>query len=294
MRNRMVRGLLVTLIVVTICPATFSIVTVIAAYGQVLHATGPLPSFEVATIKPGESPFRRNTQNEVFVNGESIRTLIRTAYNLPAAKDRVLGEPNWLGKDEYCIDAKIEDSVAAALQKMPRDKRDEQIHLMEQSLLADRVKLKAHFEMREMPVYDLVVAKGGSKLIPAKNPMPTGVKEAPRYGHPEDVQKGVMISPRAGSSITKMKFIGETLQEFAYVIMPYSDIDGRTIVDHTGLAGAYDFSVTLKWNPAEQAGDDDPGSIFTALQEQLGLKLTPGKDMVEVLVIDSIERPSEN
>ncbi|MEO6815494.1 MAG: TIGR03435 family protein, partial [Edaphobacter sp.] len=179
-------------------PMAFGIVRMIPLYGQILHASGPLPSFEVATIKPwkptprppvlssdgktvgSKMPLKvdpvsggergQPTDRVDFIGQTQL--LIASAYNLPPGhENQIVGAPDWVQQESnrYEIQAKIEDSLYAATQKMTPAQQREQVDLMEQSLLADRFKLKVHFETREMPVYALVVAKGGPKLTPAKD-----------------------------------------------------------------------------------------------------------------------------
>ena len=271
-------------------------------YGQILHASGPLPSFEVATIKPWQRPpapppppsdattapakvmklspgtLRGPVPERVHMI-LPMTILIEQAYNLPPDSKRVMGGPDWLRQDiQYEIQAKIEDSLFAAMQKMTPAQQQEQVALMKQSLLADRFKMRVHFETRELPVYALVVAKGGPKLTPAKDGEPT--------------QLG-MLSNGQGN---EMVATAVTLDQFVHA--PFLKPGGRMVVDETGLKGAYDF--TLKSGPeqitASQGGQEggDAPSLFTAIQEQLGLRLIPSKAPLEVIVIDHIEKPSEN
>jgi uncharacterized protein (TIGR03435 family) len=203
----------------------------------------------------------------------TARLLIAFAYNVPFGFERVrvVGGPDWLGSDDYEIQAKIEDSVYAAMQKMDPAQQQEQVSLMEQSLLADRFKLKVHFETREMPVFALVIAKGGPKLTPAKDG--------------ESTRLSVHQNEMTATAIT--------LDQWTH--SPF--LGGRVIVDQTGLTGAYDFTLTWEQSVASGAGQEggtDAPSLFTAVQEQLGLKLVPTKGPVEVIVVDSIERPSAN
>jgi uncharacterized protein (TIGR03435 family) len=177
--------------------------------------------------------------------------------------------PDWLGSDDYEIQAKIEDSLYAAMQKMTPAQQREQVNLMNQSLLADRFKLKVHFETREMPGFALVIAKGGPKLTPAKDG--------------ESSRLSVRQNEMTAKAITLDQWIHS----------PF--LGGRMVVDQTGLKGTYDF--TLSWSEQSGAGQEngtDAPSLFTAVQEQLGLKLVPTKGPVEVIVIDHIEKPSEN
>jgi bla regulator protein blaR1 len=272
------------------------------AYAQILHAAAPLPSFEVATVKPvqprpvppppppgvtdnrpppprmiGIGKLGGQRTDQVHLNS-SAQLLILFAYNLPfgSERTRIVGGPDWLDSTQYEIQAKIDASQFAAMQKMTAEQQREQVDLMEQSLLAERFHLKLHFETREMPVYALVVAKGGPKLTPAKD----GELNSILSFHSEMTAKAVTLGDFAQSSL-------------------WTPIGGRLVIDQTGLKGTYDF--TLNWSQ-EQAAAPEPGKenapalspIFTAIQQQLGLKLVPAKAPIEVIVIDSIDRPSEN
>jgi uncharacterized protein (TIGR03435 family) len=149
---------------------------------------------------------------------------------------------------------------------------------MQQSLLADRFKLKTHYETKEMPMYELVPAKSGPKLSKA----PSSVTTAAQFS--------------IGNSMIRSKAM--TMDVLTQILESRPEIGGRLIVNKTGLSGLYDLS--LKWAPttANVGGastpDADGPSLFTAIEEQLGLKLVPTKGPGQVLVIDHIERPSEN
>jgi bla regulator protein blaR1 len=281
-------------------PVAFGIVRGIPMHGQILHPNPPLPSFEVATIKPwkpqppppppppldGATDIRPKGPPAMIAPGkpggqttDRVRTilpvqlLIAFAYNVPFGFEnmRVLGGPDWLTSDQYEFQAKIEDSLFAAMQKMTPAQQREQVDLMEQSLLADRFKLKMHFETREIPGYTLVIAKNGPKLTPAKE---------------GEVSR---LSLQGGAGGNQMIATATTLDQWVH--SPF--LSGRPIGDTTGLTGAYDF--TLTWGLNELTGREssaDAPSLFTAIQEQLGLKLVPSKVPVEVIVIDHIEKPS--
>jgi len=274
------------------------------ANGQILHATADRPSFEVATVKPWRralSPPRSGDGASAPVKvmkvapvdaGPApsgrvhvilpISILITSAYNLPVGSEsRIIGGPEWLRQDidQFEIQAKIEDSEYAAMQKMTLPQQRERVALMEQSLLMDRFRLKVHFESREMPVYVLTVAKAGSRLKPAKNDEPS------------------RISTLGNAKGTEMTAVGVTLEQFVVSPLVTGATGGRPIVDRTGLKGAFDF--TLNWTPDQLAAspdhpEADGPSLFAAIREQLGLSLIGGKAPVEVIVIDHIERPTEN
>ena len=209
-----------------------------------------------------------------------LRVYIQGAFGIPPnIIGRVIG-PDWINNTRYAIQAKPPDSIRDAMQTMTIAERMKEIDEMQQSLLADRFQLKAHFETREMPVYQLVLAKGGSKL-----------KEEP---DPTKHQFGVNSNGLRGSA---------TIHDLIDILECSADIGGREVIDQTGLTGVYDFS--LKWTPLQTAAapgggsgtapspDVEGASLFTALEE-LGLKLVPSKEPGQVLVIDHIERPSEN
>jgi uncharacterized protein (TIGR03435 family) len=210
-----------------------------------------------------------------------LRVYIQGAFGIsPNIIGRVIG-PDWINSTRYVIQAKPPESIRDAMQTMTNAERSIENELMQQSLLADRFQLKAHFETREMPVYQLVLAKGGSKL-----------KEEP---DPTKHQFGVNSNGLRGSA---------TIHDLIDILECSADIGGREVIDKTGLTGAYDFS--LKWTPLQTVAtaggesgsaptpDVEGASLFTAIEEQLGLKLVPTKGSGRVVVIDHIERPSEN
>ena len=231
---------------------------------------GQMPAYEVATIKPWDG------------KGLAIplRVYIQGAFGIPPNRIGWVIGPDWINGTRYVIQSKPPDSIRDAMQTMTAAERYRENALMMQSLLADRFQLKAHFETREMPVYQLVLAKGGSKL-----------KEAP---DPTKHQFGMGSSSFRGSA---------TIHDLIDVLECAADIGGRAVIDKTGLTGIYDFS--LKWTPLQPAAasggesgtaplsDVEGASLFTAIEE-LGLKLVPTKEPGQVLVIDHIERPSEN
>lgn len=257
-----------------------------------LHPKDPMPSFEVATIKPWQPPPPTGApppvkylpagapplvSDRVNFAGE-IEFLIESAYGLPLdSRSRILGGPSWIRdqSERYQITAKIATADYAAIQKMTAVEQRQQVSLMQQSLLADRFKFRAHIETRDLPRYALVVAGGGSKLEPAR------------------VEPSPMSLASVGQHL-ELKATGVTLEELAQ--SPFLRFDKRQIVDKTGLEGR--FSFTLKFVGSGLRADagviGDAPELPTALQEQLGLKLVPETGPVEVVVIDHIERPSEN
>jgi uncharacterized protein (TIGR03435 family) len=268
--------------------------------------TPPL-AFEVASIKPNHSADMRTRimfQPGRFVaNGTSLKMLITLAYNV---RDfQISAGPSWLGTDKYDIDAKEPDGLAEELSKLSPDQRREKMGLLVQSLLAERFGLKVSRGTKELPVYALVVAKNGPKIQQAKpgDTYPNGIKtpDGRVLGH------GGMMGLMPG------QLIGQGVP-LAILVQSLSQQLGRTVLDQTGLKGNYDF--TLKWTPDPSMGgtggmmvappgggpapdappppDPNGPSIFTAVQEQLGLKLQSTKGPVEIIVIEHVEKPSED
>jgi bla regulator protein BlaR1 len=262
---------------------------------QLLQPRQPMPSFEAATIKPWKPSIvvppvgAGRPAKEVPVGATApvgdrvhfigqIELLIEAAYGLPLSSgERILGGPDWIRNESerYEVTGKIDDARYATIQKMSPAQQQEQVSLMEQSLLTDRFRFRAHIETREMPGYALVVAKGGSKLERA-----------------QDDARSQMSFVRNGQGY-ELRATAVSLEELAR--SPFLRIDKRQIVDTTGLQGR--FSFTLKFSNAVAGGSEGDSSapeLPTALQEQLGLRLVPENGPVEVVVIDHIDRPSEN
>jgi uncharacterized protein (TIGR03435 family) len=272
---------------------------------------GPLPSFEVASIKPDHSGtnFVRMGGPDVsryVASNVSAKMLITFAYNM---RDfQVSGGPGWMAADKFDIDAKVEDSLAGQMQKLPRAQQQDKMRLMVQSLLADRFKLTVSHDTKELPIYALVVAKGGTKLKESAPPdaqtsaAPPSAAPGPGGGFPTPPRGGFMMSMGRGGEAT----LTSKGAPIANLVNLLSQQVGRQIVDQTGLKGEYDIS--LQWTsdmgigggplPAapDSAGANDVGgtSIFTALQDQLGLRLESTKGPVDAIVIEHIEEPSEN
>jgi uncharacterized protein (TIGR03435 family) len=272
--------------------------------GQILHATGPASSFEVVTIKPNHSGLDETMIGAVghgapgdrfIATNITIKALICWAFagtSVPLPSDEVSGGPAWINSERYDIDAKLEDSKAAAIAKLSFPDNILQVRLMLQSLLADRFKLVAKDATVTRPVYALVIAKGGSKL---KATVPGSESPIEAGGHPVQFSGGRGEMSAHGTPLSVLtRFLSQ-------------EGLGRPVVDQTGLKGEYDFK--LKWNPElDSPGmmqgpspgegpappDSSGASIFTAVQDQLGLKLRATEGPVEDLVILKIEKPSEN
>jgi uncharacterized protein (TIGR03435 family) len=275
-----------------VLPVGVSIMVASQVHGQILHANGPLPSFEVATIKPsqpstaGVRAFGPKGSDRFVAMNVTVKDLIDFAYTIDDDR-QVVGLSGWIISNRYDIDAKVSDAEVAAMSKLPQSYNP--YRFMQQALLADRFKLKVHFETRSLPIYALVVAKGGPKLKTSEmDPANRAEMVKPAF-----LQAG---SGRAAGAGTTIGMLAEVLERQDEVGNPPGG-RGRIVVDKTNLSGRYDW--TLYWTPWQDLGsrelsDSKGPSLFTALQEQLGLKLEPAKGKVEVVVIDHIDLPSEN
>lgn len=226
-----------------------------------------------------------------MANNIAAKQLIETAYDIQGFQ--ILGGPKWLDSTRYDIVAKAEDSSDKDPRRMSESERklySDKSRLRLQSLLAARFNLQCHSATKEGSVYALVVAKNGSKLKPSR-------------GEAHGPNRGMRMRPgQLDAQAASISFLARSLSAQL----------GRTVVDKTGLSGLYDF--TLQWTPEQREGqmfkgpgsgpeehgdappppDGSGPSVFTAVQEQLGLKLESQKGPVEMLVIDHVEPPSEN
>jgi uncharacterized protein (TIGR03435 family) len=267
------------------------------------NAELPDSVFEVVSIKQNKNASGMSSiglRGERFLaTGMTLHELIQESFAVE--EDQLSGEPRWLKSESYDIEAKIDHSVAEHLHQLSSDQRVVECDRMLRTLLADRFKLAFRWETKKLPVYALIVVRKGPQIKKAKpgDTYPDGIKDLNGRGH------GDVMSMRRGS------LVGQGISIASLVEMLSQQQLGRLVIDKTGLTGKYDF--TLQWTPNTNqrprlkalddgqlpAGSAPPTensgpSLFTAIQEQLGLKLQPEKDPVPLLVIDHIERPTEN
>jgi len=250
---------------------TLTVALAMAGISAASQTPAQKPSFEVASVKPSNSGIPgisiQTEPGRFKAINATVSFLIQYAYGL---KDfQLSGGPGWIGSDKFDIDAKSEAKA--------QDLGDREFPPMMRTLLVDRFQLKFHLETRTLPVFDLVMTRGGPKFAHATE---TGKSGAQRNSGQITISKGTV----------------------AGLASALSNILSRRVLDKTGLTGDYD--MTLKWTPDEYQApplrpngpppDPNNPSIFTAVQEQLGLKLEPTKGPVHVLVIDHAEMPSAN
>ncbi len=253
----------------------------------------PSYRFEVSTIKPNNTRMSRGvpgfTADGYHFDYVRLRTLMMQAYGVTGFQ--VAGVPAWADTESYDVEAKMDGPTAEALSKLRPDLLRLARQKMLQSLLEERFGLKIHREDRDGPVYVLVVAKGGQKMH-EPNPKEDGKFDnadgSSRQDYAEVTSEGFIVHAYSAPKIARL----------------LSTAVARPVVDKTELTGTYDFTlefdrgmaVTVPQDGDEGAVAPDPGrvSIFTAVQQQLGLRLEPGKGPVETVVVDHVERPSGN
>jgi len=241
------------------------------------------------------------TDDGYLATNVPLLMLVQSAYGI-FDTDRISGTPTWLGSDRFDVDAKMESAVADELKKLSPSDRNVARQRMLQRLLADRFKLTLHHDTKDLPTYLLVVAKNGPKLQESK----------PGDTYANGFNDGV---GRGGAGTIQLKGRGGLVGQAAQISQladMLSWLMGHQVMDKTGLTGKYDF--TLEWRPDENEGpstlnssgvasngqvslappDANGPSLFTAVQDQIGLKLESKKSPVEIIVIDHVERPSGN
>jgi len=273
--------------------ATSMLTMPLVAYGQQGSTATPpsttLPVYDVVSVKPNKSNgnnIRISFNDDSFeATNAPLKVILQIAYGI--RQDLISGGPEWVGSDRFDIKAKVLDPNTAQLKKLSREQRA----AMLPPLLADRFQVKAHKETKELPVYDLVQLKSGSMLKEA-SPEPTPAPDTPDAPKP-GMGRGSTWIQNDGHSL-KLTATAVQLESLTNVLAQELN---RTVIDQTGLTGNYDISLKFAPEnapPQDTAGDDAAPSLFTALQEQLGLKLQPSKGPVETLVVDHVEPPSED
>lgn len=305
-------------------PAVATVALVLAVSGAAMRAQAPAApaaaqNFEVASIKPsnpnptgplGAIPMVLPALGRLTAQNVTLRMLVMTAYNRQPFE--IVGGPAWWNQNKYDITAKAEDGTA---------KLDD-MRLMIRGLLADRFKLKAHTETREMPTYALVLARGDGKLGPKMKP---STDTCPDYKEQqqkmlEAIAKGgisalqgmlgkpgenkpcsvTQIPPSADNPALGFKATGQSIEMLVTLL---TQLSRRPVVNKTGLTGPYDFELTISLQtlaaiyqelgvtlPLPPNMPEGP-ALMTTVQEDLGLKLDSQRGPSEVLVVDSAEMP---
>jgi uncharacterized protein (TIGR03435 family) len=258
-------------------------------------------AFDVVSIRPYPRNNMmisiRTTPDGVSVSGMPMHMVLREAFGV--TNDQLLGEPDWVATDRYDVEGKVAPEDAPKLKQLSNEQR----WTLLLPALEERCNLKFHHETKELTVYMLVIAKGGLKMQPAQpvgnvapsGPMGSGpgnVSAPPSPPPPPGPGAGMFFTARSATMDSLVHMLARTL--------------GNPVIDKTGLTGKYDLrlqfapddNVRASMPPPAMGGapppETDGPSIFTALQEQLGLKLVAQKQPVDVIVIDHMERPTAN
>jgi uncharacterized protein (TIGR03435 family) len=244
------------------------------------------PEFEVASLKPNSSGLPgysiRVLPAGLTARNITLKRLIAVGYSV--TDYQIFGSLTWLESAGFDLEAKSPGPT-----DLPH------VRPMVQSLLDDRFKLMIHRETRELPIYSLTLAKSGGKPGPGLVESTAGPCEPVNSQSPPSAAACGTVSPGRGRIWGQRGRISQLADRLSTIL-------GRTVVDKTGLTGAYDIELTYTPDPdmaqqlpPGQPASDVPGpSLFTAMQEQLGLKLQAGKGPVEVIVVDSAEKPTGN
>jgi uncharacterized protein (TIGR03435 family) len=241
--------------------------------------------YDVASIKPnkGDDTNNARTVPDGMVAREiSLAPFVAVAYGVDYVS--LKGAPDWLVRDKFDIDFKMEPAVADAYKQLSLPERKLAQEHMLQTLFRERMKLAVHAEMKEGPSYALVVTKGGLKFHRTADANASGGTFKIESG-----EGGVTVVTSHGGRVDSL-------------VNTLTDLMGVPVINQTGLVGSYDF--TLKFAPARMAAAQAAGNgapapetapeLATAIQEQLGLKLEPTKGPIKIVVIDHVERPSAN
>ena len=227
------------------------------------------PDWEVATVRPSDPDRSVNTFDvrgqHVIIGNRTVETMLLMAYGVQPSQ--IVGAPDWV---------KTEHFDAEGIANVDGQPNLKQFQSLVRKLLAERFGLVMQREQRELPVYALTVGKSGPKMEKSKGD-PDGLP------NDDDRRNGGQRSVQMGNT---------TMGDLVLELLFYMD---RPVVDQTGLKGRYDF--TLKWTFDDSQAPTDgsaPPAIFTAIQEQIGLKLEPVRAPTDVLVVDKVERPGAN
>jgi uncharacterized protein (TIGR03435 family) len=268
----------------------------VCAQAQEPAAKGPV--FDVVSIKPrvfdarGNRGINPSPGGRVTITNAPLSMLIGFAYEV--RENEVTGGPKWMETESYDIVGKADGPVSSP----------QQLGLLIRSLLADRFQFRFHYETKEAPVFALTVAKSGLKMQPTR---PDSCAPFDFNAPPPASEPGRPRIPRCGSvgirpatrGAMAMNATGMPMQKtsgsFGGLASVLGDMLGRPVIDKTGLTGIY--NVHLEWMPDRPGAtdtDDAAPPIFVALREQLGLNVESARGPVQVMVIDRLERPSEN
>ena len=305
-------------IVVTKCWA-FAALLIASAAGEALAQVSPVEQalspetlpvlrFDVATIKPSPADARilsapQGSPEDFNARMATVESMIAFAYGIPFSlgmsmdpahfflphPESLVGGPTWVAMDKYELAAKADAATMEVWSKLPKKDQQEELRRMLRALLEERFHLVMRHETRKMPAWALVVVKGGPKFGATAGP-PLDLNDGSNPAKPFDSSKPYQGRWKLDLGVIRGQDV--SIDDFDQMLWSQREIESHKILDQTGLVGKYDFM--LKWSSVDDPREPDGPSLFTAIQEQLGLKLETTKAPMDVLVIDHIERPSGN
>lgn len=260
-------------------------------------STGAAPAFDVALVKPspsGGTPSLFPAPGRLVATSVSLRVLVQWSYRRASGRvfrdDEIIGGPKWMDTELFDVQGKATSEVPLG-----------QLELMAQALLESRFQVKVHREMRERPVYALVRGKSAVKVKPSEDQTPVVDNGQRRIFNPQAPQSRgtiIRVPPSPGGANTKLSAVAVSMPFLANALQGYLD---RMVIDATNLKGLFDLRLEFNQPPSPNSNPGSPPDspvpqesasgalLFTAIQEQLGLKLEPTKAPVEVLIIDRVE-----
>jgi len=270
---------------------------------------GNAPAFEIVSVEPSHSEPGSEMRLGIGPKGFSAKSvplseILRLAYGVNSLS-QLTGMPDWARSQRFDIDAKMDDATVQAMQKLSPEEAGAKELIMIQALLADRFKLQVRQETKEIPVYALMVAEGGIKMKLNTKPLPSPMSETPEGSGPNI---RIMGPGQTTSNLVSLNASLISLNGIARMLSKDVGLD-RPVVDRTGLTGNYDFTLSFTPEPDASlmgagapaggggtgeavAADSSGTSIFSAIQEQLGLKLEPRTEPMPVIAVEHIEEPS--
>ena len=288
----------------------------IVSGGLIVAAQADAPTFDVVSVKPNTQGAGGPTFVDVQPGGRFIATNIPLAFLIGQAyrvqQFQITGAPAWMASERFDIEARASGELATRPDPNPAAPPG-RLQLMLRAMLADRFKLKTHIEPRESQAYDLVLARAdkklGPKLVPSEVDCAAEQAAARAAGGPAPAFPPAGAPMRCGMRMMPGNISGGAIP-LTQLALQLSNITGKTVTDRTGLAGNFDVNLSFLPDrlPPRPAGtpDDQPivlngvaidpngPNIFTAVQEQLGLRLEAVKGSIDMLVIDNLEHPTSD
>ncbi|HKO20419.1 MAG TPA: TIGR03435 family protein [Acidobacteriaceae bacterium] len=274
-----------------------------AAHAQPLRSRTRVPSFAVASIRLAQSDCAERgieapPQGSLAAHCATLKTIILYAYGL-GNDDELSGGPDWIRTDKYEFHTALDDAQIAALKDLPTADRDQRLRLMLQSMLAERFHLNLSTATRKLPVYVLTIAKSGLKCTQQPMDSPFAALPKPRFpmsmGPPPPPPPPGWHPPTTPEEIRAhaiapihLRTKGWPYWMLVTFLSHQPELGGRLVIDKTGLSGSYDCEAS--WT--RETGDGP--YFFTAIQEQMGLRLEAEKEPVQILAVDHVERPTDN